>query len=189
MVYFDDDIVFPKSFHQHLQDVESVLRTLQKARVTLELKKCDFFTKTVKYLFHTIRPGQLSIDEVRIKSLKGMQHPRTLSELRSFMCLGNLYRRFIPGYTNVATPHNTLLWKEMPANLSSFEDEEKKEFRHLIHSITSSPVLALPRTGFPFSVNTESSNYQSGAALFQTQLDGERKLVGFWSRSIAEPGP
>lgn len=42
MVYLSDAIVFSRIFDQHLEEIDNVLRTLPKARVSLKLKKCDF---------------------------------------------------------------------------------------------------------------------------------------------------
>ena len=50
--------------------------------------------------------------------------------------------------------------------------------------IIAPPVLALPREGLPYEVDTDASEYQVGAALFQVHPSGERKPIGFWSRSL-----
>lgn len=50
--------------------------------------------------------------------------------------------------------------------------------------MTTKLVLALPQPSVPFSVDTNASDGQLGAALFQTHVDGERKHIGFWSPSL-----
>lgn len=50
--------------------------------------------------------------------------------------------------------------------------------------ISSTPVLALPRTGLPFSLITDARHYQAEAALFQSYPDGARKSIGFCSKSL-----
>lgn len=44
--------------------------------------------------------------------------------------------------------------------------------------------MALPRTGCPYSVYTDSSGYQVGCALFQT-IDGESRPIGSWLRTMS----
>ncbi len=44
-----------------------------------------------------------------------------------------------------------------------------------MEAVTSPPVLALPKAELPFSIDTDASTYQVGAALFQTYPDGTRK--------------
>lgn len=120
LVYLDDVIVYSESFDQQRKDVDNILRTLQRARVPLKLKKCDFFKEAVKYLGTIRKQGQLAIDETRIKRLKDMQHPRNITKLRSFLRICNLYRRFMLGYTNIATPRSKLLRKEKSKNPNPF---------------------------------------------------------------------
>ena len=45
-------------------------------------------------------------------------------------------------------------------------------------------MLALPRSDLPYSVDTDASDCQVGAALFQTTEDGERRPIGYWIRSL-----
>ena len=184
LVYIDDVIIFSRTAEEHLVHLSDVLEALQAAGITLKFAKCDFFTDTVKYLGHVIKPGTLSVDNAATASLKGMEYPRNQTELRSFLGLCNVYRRFVPEFARVAGPLNQLLKKGQPVKLEPFGEAERQAFQALIDKITSPPVLALPRSGLPYSVDTDASNYQIGAALFQTHDGGERKPIGFWSRTL-----
>ena len=188
LVYLDDVIIFSKDVESHFSHVERVLSALRSAGVTLKLAKCDWFTSTVKYLGHVIQPGTLGIDPVATKALRNLEHPRTQTELRSFLGLCNVYRRFIRDYTRTAAPLNARLKKGQPFNLEPFELEEVEAFDRLIHTILSPPILALPVKGLPYSVDTDACDKQVGAALFQeygTGDDSSRKPIGFWSRTLA----
>ena len=74
----------------------------------------------------------------------------------------------------------------MPVTLDPFGEKESEAFQSLIDVILSPPVLALPKPGYSYSVDTDASQYQVGAALFQTYPDGERKPIGFFSRSLRD---
>lgn len=104
MVYLDDIIVYSNDFENHLRDIQEVLRILVQAGLSLKLSKCHFFKKEVEYLGHIIRPGTLEVDQARLKSLKKVTVPRTLTQLRSFLGLCNVYRRFVANYAKVAQP-------------------------------------------------------------------------------------
>jgi hypothetical protein len=54
LVYMDDIIVFSATFNEHLNDLEEVFIRLKDANITLNLNKCSFFRKKIKYLGHTI---------------------------------------------------------------------------------------------------------------------------------------
>ena len=184
MIYLDDVIILSRKTEDHFKHVEEILKTLHAAGVTLKLAKCDFFTRTVKYLGHVIKPGTLEVDATATEALKGLQHPRNQTELRSFLGLFNVYRRFVPSYSRIAAPLSDLLKKGKPVTLDPFGESERTAFLKLIEAISSPPVLALPKAGLPYSVDTDASNKQIGAALFQTHQGNERKPIGFWSRTL-----
>ena len=184
LVYLDDVIIYSNTVEDHMRHVKAILGALKAAGITLKFSKCELFTDTVKYLGHIIKPGTLSVDTIATKALTGAQHPRTQTELRSFLGLCNVYRRFVPGFAKLATPLNKLLRKGQPEQLEVFSESEAEAFKALISAVTAPPILALPKPGLPYSVDTDASNSQVGAALFQTQPDGERQPVGYWSRTL-----
>jgi hypothetical protein len=98
--------------------LDAVLHRLYCAGLTLNLKKCYFLKDTVDYLGHVIRPGQLSVAEKNTAALKDMTHPTTQTDLRSFLGLCNVYRRFVKGFVKIAAPLNILLRKGDTPHLS-----------------------------------------------------------------------
>ena len=183
LVYLDDVIVFSRTVEDHFKHMDDVLSSLHAAGVTLKLAKCEFFTNTVKYLGHIIRPGTLSIDEIVTKSIREIALPTNQTELRSFLGLCNVYRRFVRNFTQIAAPLNELLKKGKPVQLEPFNKLEVEAFEGLKSAISNPPILALPKPGLPYSVDTDASDVQIGAALFQ-EHDNVRKPIGFWSRTL-----
>ena len=133
----------------HVAHVEEILKALGQDGITLKLSKCSFFTDTVKYLGHVIKPGTLQVNEVATMALKKASSPKTQTQLRSFLGLCNVYRRVFPRYSHVAAPLNALLKKGQPVNLAPFGESETNAFNALVEAITSPPVLGLPKTGLP----------------------------------------
>ncbi|CAN8062284.1 unnamed protein product [Agarophyton chilense] len=142
------------------------------------------FAGTVQYLGHVIKPGQHAIQEAQTAALREVQPPSTQKQLRSFLGLCNVYRRFVPQYSHIAAPLNSKLRKGQPVQLDQFRQAEVEAFDTPKTKIITAPVLALPIPNLPYSVDTDSSEYQVGCALFQTHPDGERKPIGYWSRSL-----
>jgi len=73
------------------------------------------------------------------------------------------YRRFIHGYTTIATPLNKLLTIE-PFQWTS---EAQSAFAHLKQVLMSTPILHLPDFKHPFIVKTNASGTGMGAVLSQ----------------------
>ena len=140
---------------------------------------------TVKYLRHVIRPGTLEVDEVATAALTNAKPPKNQTELRSFSGLSNVYRRFVPNYSHVAAPLSAFLKKGKPARLpQDLGKEATNAFDELVKRIITPPVLDLPREGLPYEVGTDAYYHQVGAALIQVHPSGERKPIGFWSKSL-----
>ena len=54
MAYLDDVICFHSTFEEHLKGIERLLLTIRKSGFKLSGKKCQFATKSVKFLGHVI---------------------------------------------------------------------------------------------------------------------------------------
>jgi hypothetical protein len=102
LVYLDDVIVFSKSMKDHLAHVAEALTLLGSVGLSLKLKNCHFFAKTVDYLGHVIRPGRLGVAEKKTTALKTAPLPRSQTYLRSFlgllMSIGDLPLSFPPSW-------------------------------------------------------------------------------------------
>ena len=105
----DDVIVFSKTFDQHLDHVAEVMTSLQEAGFSLKLKKCDIFKNQVDYLGHVVRPGELSVAQKTTKAVEEFRLPETQTQIKSFLGLCNVYRRFVQKFARVAAPLNALL--------------------------------------------------------------------------------
>lgn len=91
LLHFDDIIIFSRNLDEHPDHVRDKMKVLRKTGMTLELRKCEFFADTVKYLGHFIRPGLLMRKQVRVKSLAEAQEACTQTELCSSSGLFKLY--------------------------------------------------------------------------------------------------
>lgn len=185
LIYIDDVIVFSSTAEQHLTDVDNVLTVLSRAGVSLKFEKFSFFTDTVRYLGHIIRPGALEIDDAHVSSLRQAKPPKTLTDLRSFLGFVNVYGRFVPSFTRTARPlYDLLKGQEKEGDLPDLLEEQLNSFSSLIDAVTSPLVLALPCRGLKYSMDTDACEHQIGCALFQLHEGGERKPLGFWSRKF-----
>ena len=184
LVYLDDIVIFSNNIDDHIRHVDEVLTTLGKAGISLRLRKCKFFTKTIKYLGHIVKPGTIEIDQAKTRTLQSLQPPRNIRHLRSFLGFVNVYRRFIRDYTKKAASLYRLLRGHPEHELPPRDEEQLQSFNDLIAAVLDPVILAIPKPGLRYSLDTDASDYQIGCALFQTDEEGNRRPIGFWSRTL-----
>ena len=164
-----------------------MLTLLRSAGVSLKLKKCEFFQPKVDYLCHVITPGKPAVATENTKAFEYAAFPRNATQVRSFLSASNVYRRFVKNFLGIAKPLNKMLRKDanptwddpIPAAVEAFETLKRK--------LISPPVLALPKRGRPYVIDTDVSAYQLGAALLQQQDPSNPKEwvpVGYWSKTL-----
>ena len=185
LVYLDDVIIFSKSIEEHLRHVDEVLEILRQAGMSLRLRKCHFFTNSVNYLGHVIRPGTLEVSEKNIVAIRAATPPKNQTQPRYFLGLCNVYRLFVPGFARIARPLTELTKKETSFQLPDFNEEQLIAFEDLKSRLISTTVLRLPRTGLPFYIDTDACEYQIGCTLMQEDSQGARHPAGYWSRTLS----
>ena len=187
LVYLDDVIIYSKSFEEHIVHVRTVLTLLSKAGISLKLKKCEFFRPSVSYLGHTVRPGKLEVASKTCNAVRQAKPPQTQTELRSFLGLCNVYRRFVPNFARIAAPLNKKLMKDQPTNFETLSAEEYDAFQTLKRRLIEPPILALPKGSKPYRLETDACDHQVGCVLTQEQDDPkDYRPIGYWSRSLTK---
>ena len=63
LIYLDDIIIFSNSVEEHIDHVDDVLTCLEKAGVSLNVRKCNFFTEKVEYLGDRARAQPTPVQE------------------------------------------------------------------------------------------------------------------------------
>jgi len=72
-------------------------------------------------------------------------HPLTKTQLRSFLGMCIVYRRFVANYARIAAPLNQLTTKAYGDTLPTFTETQAAAFTRLRDALLYPPVLALPR--------------------------------------------
>jgi transposase InsO family protein len=184
LVYLDDVIIYSRSFNEHLTHVSHVLELLKEAGISLKLKKCAFFKTEVEYLGHVITPGKLHVSNKNVVALEQAHHPRTRTELRSFLGMCNVYRKFVPQFAKLAAPLTELLKKGQPDTFDHLTDAQVQAFDSLRASLMNPIILGLPVRDRDFTLDVDASDYQLGACLQQEGTDGTLIPCGFYSRAL-----
>jgi hypothetical protein len=164
IVFFDDILVYSKTYEEHLSHLEQVFIWLQQDKWHSKLSKCKFAQEAISYLGHVISAQGVSTDPKKIQAVQDWPQPRTVKEVRGFLGLAGYYRKFVKDFGVIAKPLTKLLCKDVPF---IWTDIHGQAFIQLKHALSSAPCLALPDFSLPFHIETDASAVGVGAVLIQ----------------------
>jgi hypothetical protein len=177
LVFFDDILIYSRSWSQHLRHLNIVLQALRDHHLHVKRSECAFATASVAYQGHDISADGVAVDSDKVQAVATWPQPRSTRGLRGFLGLAGYYRRFIQGFGTLAAPLTSLLKKD------SFQrtEEATSAFAALKRALSSAPVLQLPDFTVAFLVDCDASGTGFGAVLHQG--DG---AIAFYSRPFAQ---
>lgn len=180
LVYLDDILIHAEQVDACLTLVEEVFSRLRQANLTINLKKCQFFPKSMKYLGHIIGSGTIKPDLSRVNCLEQIRAPKTVKELRSIFGLLSYYRQYIPAFANKAVFLTSKLKKN---SILVWTADDDRLVKALVAELQGT-VLTVPLAGDNFLVETDASELAMGAILSVTH-DGKRVPVEFASKLLS----
>ena len=114
LIYLDDVIIFSQDVETHLQRLDEVFQRLRQANLKLKPAKCKLLKTEVEYLGHIVSREGVSTDPAKIEAVCNWPTPQHQTDVRAFIGTCSYYRRFIPGYTELARPLNQLTGGQNP---------------------------------------------------------------------------
>ena len=104
IVYLDDILIFSQNREEHLRHLKLVLRTLQKEKLLINLKKRSFLKKELVYLGFVVSEEGLKMDLGKVQAILNWSVPKNAYEVKSFHGIASLYRKFINNFSQICAP-------------------------------------------------------------------------------------
>ena len=178
VVFMDDILVYSKDDQEHEQHLKIILQTLKEKQLYAKLSKCDFWLKQVSFLGHIVSAKGIRVDPAKVEAIVNWKSPRSVIEVRSFLGLVGYYRRFVKGFSVIASPVTKLLRKGMRFK---WNDKCQASFEQLKEMLVEAPVLTQPTPGKKYVMYSDASKNGLGCVLMQ---DG--KVVAYASRQLKQ---
>lgn len=166
--YLDDVVVTGDTWNEHLASLHLLMGRLQKAGLTINLRKCVFGKGTVDYLGHAIGGGRVRPKDANVASILSSPTPTTRKEVMSFLGMSRYYRRFCSNFADIAAPLTSLVSKKVPF---SWTDDCNTAFHNRKLFLSSHPVLHTPDYTKPFHLQIDASGVGVGGVLLQESGD------------------
>ncbi|XP_069147076.1 uncharacterized protein [Solanum lycopersicum] len=164
IVFIDDILVYSKSKKEHEEHLRIVLEMLREKKLCAKFSKCEFWLDAVSFLGHVVSKDGVMVDPSKIETVKNWVRPTNVSEIRSFVGLASYYRRFVKGFSSIASQLTNLTKQNVPFVWS---DECEESFQKLKTLLTTAPILTLPVEGKNLIVYCDASYSNLGAVLMQ----------------------
>lgn len=104
LVFFDDILVYSKSWEDHLSHLHLVFDLLRNHQLYVKKQKCSFRQSKVEHLRHIMSRDEVAVNPTKIQAILNWPIPYNVKELMGFLGLTDYYRKFVPGYGKICQP-------------------------------------------------------------------------------------
>ena len=179
VIYMDDLLIHSLNQELHDEHTQKVLQWFQEQEMYLELEKCTFSAKEVKYLSMIVGNGGIQVDPVKLKAIWEWSPLVNIKAVWSFLRFCNFYQKFIPSFSNIAHPLLDLIKQSNPW---TWGPDQETAFHNLQTMFTRQLVLAFPNTSKPFTLMMDVSLTASEAIVMQLNANEDMQPCGYLSQ-------
>ena len=128
IVFIDDILIYSRSEEEHASHLRVVLQNLKDRQLFAKFNKCEFWLQSVGFFSHIVYSEGIRVDSQKIEAAKQWPRPTSATDIRSFLGLGGYYKRFVEGFSSIASPLTKVTQKMAKFQLS---DDCEKSFTEL----------------------------------------------------------
>ena len=179
-IIHDDIIIGGKGKKEHDQALWRTIDAIAASGMTLNKKKCMFGQEEVPFWGLIVSKKGLKPDPIKIEALNTADHPRSKAELRSFLCMVQANKEFIPGLSTRTANMRKLLKQGCRYK---WNEACESEFSNLKQALTEDTLLRHYEPHEKTYIWVDAHVSGLGAVLLQGPSLEESKPVAFASRA------
>jgi hypothetical protein len=178
--YLDDLLIAADGLDDMELQLVSVFEALRKSGLLISIDKTEWCTDKIDFLGFVVSRHGLEVHPSKVSAIREFPRPHSLNGLRRFLGMANYLRKFIPNYSTVAYPLILLTGKVPPV----WGKTQQEAFEKLKKIISSTEVLAYPKSDRPFLIETDASTTGIGAVLSQYDDSNAMRPIAYASRAL-----
>ncbi len=179
-VFMDDLNIHSESWEYHPQHLEAVLSRLREVNLKLNPSKCCFAAGSIVFLGHVVNKEGTRPDPSKIDVVLHFPEPKAVTNVRSFLGLIGYYRKYIRGYSRMAS----LLFELTKKDVAFVWNQDcQRAFDSLKKALVEAPILVRPDFEEPFCLDVDWSTKGVGAVLSQREGRFE-KVVAYANKAL-----
>ena len=184
--YLNDIFIYNNIYEKHEAHVSKMLKRLIEAKLFLNIDKCEFFVKKVKYLNLIITIEKIKMNSRKIETIVNWKKSRCIKNVQTFLNFYNFYRKFIHNYSNITISLNTLTRNTKKIFVFSWVSRsiEDKTFRVLKKIFVSIDMLIHFNSNLKIWIEIDAFDYVIATILFQRDANDMLRLVAFMFKKM-----
>ncbi len=138
--YVNNILIFTdESLHQHRNYVQKILLWLWEADLQIDIDKCEFEVKSIKYLEFILKVRKsIQMNSQKMKAIMNWQAFKSVKSVQSFIGFANFYWKFIKNFSNLIMSMMALIQKN---TLFKWTEKVNQSFMKLKAMFISVPIL------------------------------------------------
>lgn len=161
MVLFQDDgLVKDQTYRECLDRLREVFEVALKYGLKIHWKKCQLLMRKIEFLGNIIMKGTITPSLDQIEAMVNYLEPRTEKQIRRFLGLAGILRKFIWNYAHIAKPLSDLLRNDVTFK---FGHQQRAAFGALKMALVQALVLQLFREDRVTELHMDASQDGYGA--------------------------
>ena len=113
IVFIDDIFIYSRTKKEHDHHLRIVLGIPKEKKLYELFSKCEFWLRSVVFLGNVVSKEGIMVDPKKIEEVQDWVRPDSVTEIQSFLGLAGSYRRFVEGFSSIASPLSRLTQKEV----------------------------------------------------------------------------
>ena len=179
----DDILVHGKTRQEHNAALLALLRRFRECNLTLRKSKCKFNLSEINFFGFIFAADGMTPDPEKVDTVRFMDPPTNVSEVRSFISMAAFLSRFIPKFSSI-----TALLRRLTEKNAKWKrgEEDQSAFEFVRYSISEHTTLSYYDVGKDIGVYLDAGPSGLAAILVQLSSDGIWRTITLASQSLTK---